>query len=217
MGLIYNTNTEETEIMAAYGITVYGNVSRYDWTLFNKETENALTSIRVVDNNGNDLVDIKLGNNCVLQSRIDDTMDNFIYWIAKENPDKYAIEDTIYNSLCTANSLFNHRIQNMKLKDKKREETERREKEREEKRKLDRKTLEDYCKEKGLFYYIGFDEVVLIKANTNSSRKMLAEAQRNSDFARIGFFVQWIEKYPDNKDLCVVNRGTMDELLKNIK
>ena len=52
MGLILNNNVEESKIYSAYGLTVYGKVNRYVWTIDNNREENALTTIRVVDAGG---------------------------------------------------------------------------------------------------------------------------------------------------------------------
>lgn len=38
MGLIYTKDVKETEIMSAYGFTVYGEVHKYEWTIFNNKT-----------------------------------------------------------------------------------------------------------------------------------------------------------------------------------
>ena len=109
MGLILNNNVQETKICSAYGLTVYGKVNRYVWTLDNRE-ENALTTIRIADTEKNTIFSMNLGNNCILQRRIDDTMDNFLYWIATKNPDKYVIEKQVRKSLCQSDCLFNHLI-----------------------------------------------------------------------------------------------------------
>ena len=82
MGLILNNNVEESKIMTAYGLTVYGKINRYIWTISDKAEENALINIRITDAEGNNIFDMNMGNNVILQSRIDDTMDNFLYWIA---------------------------------------------------------------------------------------------------------------------------------------
>ena len=77
MGLILNNNVEETKIMSAYGLTVYGKINRYVWTISDRAEENALITIRIADAEGNDIFSMNMGNNVILQSRIDDTMDNF--------------------------------------------------------------------------------------------------------------------------------------------
>ena len=39
MGLILNNNVQETKIMSAYGLTVYGKINRYIWTLEGKRLD----------------------------------------------------------------------------------------------------------------------------------------------------------------------------------
>lgn len=215
MGIIYNNNVEETEIMGAYGLTVYGKINRYEWTLRNNENEDCLISIRITDNNGNDVFKMNLGNNCIMWSRINDTLDNFLYWMATENPDNYEIEKQIYKSLCSSDSLFNHSILNKKLKARRKEEERKRIAERQELEQKQMEKLKEYCKEKGLFYYIGFDEVVLIKATENRARSVLADAQK--DNRQMESYVKFIEKYPEFKGAYIMKRGSMEDILMEIR
>ena len=122
MGLILNNNVEETKIMSAYGLTVYGKINRYIWTISERAEENALITIRIADAEGNDIFSMQMGNRCIFQCRIDDTMDNFLYWIAKEKPDVYDIEKQVFKSLCASNCLFNHSIRQKKQAEKRKEE-----------------------------------------------------------------------------------------------
>lgn len=215
MGIIYNNNVEETEIMSAYGLTVYGKINCYEWRIFNKPDENCLISVRITDNNRNDIFAMNLGNNCIMWSRVCDTMENFLYWIATENPDTYAIEKQIYKSLCSSNSLFNHSILNKKLKARQQEEDRKRIAERQETEKRQLEELKTYCKEKGLFYYIGFDEVVLIKATENRARSILADAQK--DNKQMESYVEFIGKYPEFRGVYILKRGLMEDILRGIK
>ena len=77
MGLILNNNVEESKIYSAYGLTVYGKINRYIWTMDNNKEEKALITIRIIDAEGNDIFSMNMGNNVILQSRIDDIKDNF--------------------------------------------------------------------------------------------------------------------------------------------
>ena len=122
MGLILNNNVEESKIMSAYGLTVYGKINRYIWTISDRAEEKALITIRIIDAEGNDIFSMNMGNNVILQSRIDDTMDNFLYWIAKDQPDVYDIEKQVFKSLCASNCLFNHSIRQRKQNEKRKEE-----------------------------------------------------------------------------------------------
>ena len=122
MGLILNNNVEESKIMSAYDLTVYGKINRYVWTISDRAEENALITIRITDAEGNDIFNMNMGNNVILQSRIDDTMDNFLYWIAKNQPEAYDIEKQVFKSLCASNCLFNHSIRQKKQAEKRKEE-----------------------------------------------------------------------------------------------
>lgn len=216
MGIIYNNNVEETEIMSAYGLTVYGKVNRYEWGIWkdNKE-ENALITIRIVDKNGNDVFNMYLGNICILQSAIDYTLDNFLYWMATENPDTHMIENQVYKSLCSSDSLFNHRIENEKAKAKRKEEEQKRIAKRQELEKKQRKELEAYCNKKGYFYLIDWDEVTVFKVKTESVRDMLLKVQ--GDTKKIREVVDFAKKYPDNKDVEIIEQGNMEEILNGLK
>lgn len=114
MGLIYNGKVEETKILEAYGLTLYGKINTYDWSSRGHERTNALITLRITDLDDNEVFNMRLGNNCILQSRIDDTLDNFLFWISEDHPNKNAIEKQVYDSLCQSNSLFNKIIMSKK-------------------------------------------------------------------------------------------------------
>lgn len=99
-------------------MTVYGKVNRYVWTIRGGEDENALITFRITDVNGNNIFSMNMGNNCIFQSRINDTLDNFLWWIVEDHPDKSTIEKQVLNSLCASNSIFNYSIENRKIKKK---------------------------------------------------------------------------------------------------
>lgn len=213
MGIIYNNNVKETEIMTAYGLTVYGKVNRYDWTFCEKESENVLITIRITDDTGKDKVNTYLGNNCIFQSNIDTTMDNFLYWISTENPDQYTIEDMIYDCLCSSNSLFNHRI----FKARKTEENENFYKQQRKEKEAQFDKLKSYCKENDLFYSIDFkDEITILKAMTNHCRQAIAEAQETMNRKRMESYIEFAEKYPENNDLRIVKRTTLEDFIRSI-
>lgn len=117
MGLVYLNNVKETEIYKAYGLTVLGHMHKYVWTVYGGKEEGVLTSIRIKeDASGNDVFETVLGNDGILQQRIDDTLDNFLFWIAEERPDKHSVETQVYKTLCCNNSLFNHTMEARKRK-----------------------------------------------------------------------------------------------------
>ena len=71
MGLILNNNVEETKIIQAYGLTVYGKINRYVWTLEGNREENALIDIRIADAKENTIFSMQMGNRCIFQCRIE--------------------------------------------------------------------------------------------------------------------------------------------------
>lgn len=215
MGLILNNNVEESKIMSAYGLTVYGKINRYVWTISDRAEENALITIRIADAEGNDIFNMNIGNNVILQSRIDDTMDNFLYWIAKDHPDKYDIEKQVFKSLCASNCLFNHSIRQRKQNEKRKEEETQRIVERQAMEEKQIATITDYCKNKGLFFYISYGEVIILKATNNHDRYILAEAQKDDD--KMLMVIDFIEKYPDNNGIKIVKQDTIENIINYIK
>ena len=212
MGLILNNNVEESKIMTAYGLTVYGKINRYIWTISDRKEENALITIRIADAEGNDIFSMQMGNRCIFQCRIDDTMDNFLYWIAKDHPDKYDIEKQIFKSLCASNCLFNHSIRQRKHNEKRKEEEAQRIAERQAMEEKQIATITDYCKSKGLFFYQDYTEGYLLKALTETASNML----KTADNKQMEGLLQFMESHPDNTDARIIKSGTMEEILQYI-
>ena len=212
MGLILDNNVEESKIMSAYGLTVYGKINRYIWTISDRAEEKALITIRIADAEGNDIFSMQIGNRCIFQSRIDDTMDNFLYWIAKDQPDAYDIEKQIFKSLCASNCLFNHSIRQRKQQGKREEEEAQRiaERQAEEKKQID--SIKDYCSRKKLFFYQNYSEVYLLKAHTGKASNML----KTADKKQMDYIIDFVQKHPDNKDVSIVKHDTMENILKYI-
>ena len=212
MGLILNNNVEETKIYSAYDLTVYGKINRYIWTISDRAEENALITIRIADAEGNDIFSMQMGNRCIFQCRIDDTMDNFLYWIAKDHPDKYDIEKQIFKSLCASNCLFNHSIRQRKQNEKRKEEEAQRiaERQAEEKKQID--SIKDYCSRKGLFFYQDYTEGYLLKAHTETALNMITTADKK----QMDYIIDFAQKHPDNKDVAIVKHDTMENILKYI-
>ena len=213
MGLILNNNVEESKIMTAYGLTVYGKINRYIWTISDRAEEKALITIRIADAEGNDIFSMNMGNNVILQSRIDDTMDNFLYWIAKDHPDKYDIEKQIFKSLCASNCLFNHSIRQRKQNEKRKEEEAQRIAERKAMEEKQITTITDYCKSKGLFFYQDYTEGYLLKALTETASNML----KTADKKQMDYIIDFAQKHPDNKDISIVKHDTIENILNYIK
>lgn len=213
MGLILNNNVEETKIMSAYGLTVYGKVNRYVWTLEGNKEENALINIIIVSDADNELLfSMQMGNRCILQCRIDDTMDNFLYWIATEKPDTYAIEKQVYKSLCQSDSLFNHLIRQKKDRQKKADAERQRMEEAQKAERAAVDSITDYSNENGLILAFTYEKVYLIKALTETARNVLKMA----DNERMEGLLQFMESHPDNTDAKIITSGNMEEILQYI-
>ena len=126
MGIIYDGNVEEKKLYKAYGLTVYGKINRYVWTIHNGKEDECIIALRIANNGGNNVFDMYLGNNCIMYDTFDRTIDNFLYWISMENPDAEQIEKQVYQSLCQSDCWFNHRIQTRKFNSRREEEERRR-------------------------------------------------------------------------------------------
>ena len=144
MGIIYNNNVEETELYQAYGLTVYGKINNYDWTIYpDKPLEKVLISFLITDAEGNNVFNILLENRCIFWTNFERTIDNFLWWIAEDKPLEHIIEKQMFQSLCAADSVFNYRIENRKFK----QRTEREERERQEKAQIEYQGKIDSIKE----------------------------------------------------------------------
>lgn len=212
MGIIYNSNVEETKILQSYGLTVYGKINRYVWTMDNNKEEKALITIRIEDTEGKNIFSMNMGNRFIFQSRIDDTMDNFLYWIAEEQPDIYTIERQVYKSLCASDAFFNHSIR-QKKENQKREEAEKiriAELKKEEDAAI--QSIKTYCAKNGLIPHFTYNGVYLIKTRTENALQMLKMA----DDKHMESIIKFIKKYPDNKDASIFKFGTREEILQYI-
>lgn len=195
---------EEEKIYSTYGLNVYAKQDTYVWLLENNREENCLVSIRITDDNGNEIINIPLGERVILQKVFDSTMDNFLYWIAKEKPSVVKIEDEIFNSLCQSNCLFNHRIEILKAKHKKEREMKQRTEEAEAKRKADDEKLKQYCAENKLYYYKDTDKIVFLKALSDKANAVLSQTQAQDDMKRMRWFVDFAKANSNNGDVIVV-------------
>ena len=216
MGLILNNNVEETKIMQAYGLTVYGKINRYVWTLEGNREENALIDIRItrmINGKENTIFSMQMGNRCIFQCRIDDTMDNFLYWIATEKPDTYAIEKQVYRSLCQSDSLFNHLIRQKKDRQRKADEERQRIEETQRKERAAVDSINDYSNENGLIPAFTYEKVYLIKPLTEKAQNVI----KTADNKHMEGLLQFMESHPDNTDARIVTSGTMEEILNYIK
>lgn len=213
MGLILNNNVEETKIMQSYGLTVYGKINRYVWTLEGNREENALINIIIVSDADNELLfAMQMGNRSILQCRIDDTMDNFLYWIATEKPDTYSIEKQVYKSLCQSDSLFNHLIRQKKDRQRKADVEHQRMEEAQKKERASVDSINDYSNVNGLIPAFTYEKVYLIKALTETAENVI----KTADNKHMEGLLQFMESHPDNTDARIVASGTMEEILQYI-
>ena len=212
MGLILNNNVEESKIMSAYGLTVYGKINRYVWTISDRAEENALITIRIADAEGNDIFSMQMGNRCIFQCRIDDTMDNFLYWIATEKPDTYNIEKQVYKSLCQSDGLFNHLIRQKKDRQRKADAERQHMEEAQKKERASIDSINDYSNENGLIPAFTYEKVYLIKALTETAGNVI----KTADNKHMEGLLQFMESHPDNTDARIIKSGTMEEILQYI-
>lgn len=211
MGFVYLTDKKEECVYGAYCFMVYAKTNEYEWTINDNPNETVYTSLRI-ERNGTEIYNREFGNRCIFQDNFDRTIDNFLWWLDKDMPDEYEIERTVENSLCSTNSLFNHRINNRKQKEReKAAERERYEKaEAERERKL--MTIKMYCEKKKLLYKQYYDEVYLIKLHNEKARQLIEDAD-NKHFEMLKDFMT---QHPNNKDAVIAMNGKLEDIIKKI-
>lgn len=216
MGLIYNGKVEETKILEAYGLTLYGKINTYDWSSRGHERTKALITLRITDLDDNEVFNMRLGNNCILQSRIDDTLDNFLFWISEDHPNKNAIEKQVYDSLCQSNSLFNKIIMSKKIR-KIREEKEKKERERGEKEKdMFLAAIKKYCEEEGFFlFFIRNEEGYILKPLNERGKRYLQHVVEGT-YNDKEIIINFVKNYPENKEVKLIKDGILKELFEYV-
>lgn len=212
MGIIYDGNVEEKKLYKAYGLTVYGKVNRYVWTIHNGKEDECIITLRITDNDGNNILDIYLGNVCIMYDTFDRTIDNFLYWISTENPDVERIKKQVYQSLCQSDCWFNHRIQTRKFNDQRKEEDQKRieEQKRKEQAALDK--IKEYCRKKNLIFYYDGWKIYLLKTSCDAAKSLINQAIGERNDTDMERYIQFAEKYPENKDLHIIQSGTIQEI-----
>ena len=211
MGVIYKSN-EEKELYSAYGITVFGKVNEYEWTIYpDRKNEECLTSLRITGKNGNNLYDRSLGNRCIFKDNFGRTIDNVLYWIDRDCPDILDIEKVVENNLCSSGSIFNYLINNRKMKEKIEME---RAKQYEEKRKLlaeKANRVREICDKNKLFCWMyGDDYCIVLKPLNEKSRRLLVSTD---NYDTMLMYKDFAIKNPGNKDVEFIFDGTFDEFL----
>lgn len=212
MGIIFDGNVEENKLYKAYGLTVYGKINRYVWTIHNGKEDECIITLRIADNAGNTILDMYLGNNCIMYDTFDRTIDNFLYWINTENPDTEQIKKQVYESLCQSDCWFNHRITNRKFKERQQAETQRKIEEREEKKQATLDKIKEYCRKKNLIFYYDGWKVYLLETSCNAATSLVNQAIAEKNHTDMERYIQFAEKYPDNKDLHIIQSGTIQEI-----
>ena len=212
MGIIYDGNVEEKKLYKAYGLTVYGKINRYVWTIHNGKEDECIITLRIADNAGNNVLDMYLGNNCAMYDTFDRTIDNFLYWIVSENPDAEQIEKQVFESLCKSDCWFNHRIQTQKFNDQREEEEQKRieEQKRKEQAALDK--IKEYCRKKDLIFYYDGWKVYLIKALNSRAENLIVTAIMQRQTEQMESNIWFAEEYPENTDLRIIQSGTIQEI-----
>ena len=211
MGIIY-TGSKEKQIYTAYGMTVYGIQDRYDWTIYDdKPMENVYTKLRI-EKDGKDIINIHLGNRCIFEENFNRTIDNFLWWIDRDNPDSYDIENTVFKSLTQTDSLFNHLIGNRKRKEKEIADERARVESihAEQNRQLEQ--IRQYCDREGLVAKQYLDKVCIIKLHNENVRQII----ENADSKQFEGFMKFMNEYPDNKDAVIVMYGELEEVANKI-
>ena len=211
MGLVYLKN-EEKLIYEAYGMIVYGIQDRYTWSIYpDRPDENVYTSLRIERDEKN-ILDVRLGNLCIFEENFNRTIDNFLWWIDKDNPDSYSIKNAVFKNLCETNSLFNHLIENRKRK----EQAEANEKARvaaireKEQKQID--LIKQYCEKENLLFKQYYEKVYLIKLLNEHVRQMIENAD-NKQFEGLRDFMN---EHPDNTDAVIVMNGNIEDILRQI-
>ena len=216
MGLILNNNVEESKIMSAYGLTVYGKINRYVWTISDRAEENALITIRIADAEGNNIFDMNMGNNVILEGCFQKHIDNILWYLSHDTDfdrsNSYDFDKLVTDVLIKNSALFSYRIEQRKQKEKRKEEEAQRiaERQAEEKKQID--SINDYCSRKGLFFYQDYTEGYLLKAHTETALNMITTADKK----QMDYIIDFAQKHPDNKDVSIVKHDTMENILKYI-
>lgn len=217
MEIIFNSNVEEKDLYSAYGLTVYGKENDYDWTIYpDRQREKCYISLRINDEN-NDIININLGNRCIFKENFDRTIDNFLYWIVKDQPSDYLIENAVFKSLTCTDSIFNHRMENRKRKERQEEEQRKRIEEREKTERAAVVEIIDYCTAHGYFSYEKYGEIIIVKPLHDKAREMIKNAIDQCNTERMEMYIDFVMKHSENNDLRIVASGTIEEVLDFVR
>ena len=217
MGIIYNGNVEEKELYSAYGLTVYGKENDYDWIIYpDRPREKCYISLRINDGT-NDIINLPLGNRCIFKENFNRTIDNFLYWIDKDFPSNYAIENAVFKSLTCTDSIFNHHIEQRKYRERQEEELQKQIKEREKKERAAVVEIIDYCTKHGFFSYEKYGEIIILKPLHDNAKEMIKSTIDQCNTERMEMYIDFVMKHSENKDLRIVVSGTIEEVLEFVR
>lgn len=217
MGIIYNGNVKEKELYSAYGLTVYGKENDYDWIIYpDRPREKCYISLRINDGT-NDIINLPLGNRCIFKENFNRTIDNFLYWIDKDFPSNYAIENAVFKSLTCTDSIFNHHIEQRKYRERQEEELQKQIKEREKKERATVVEIIDYCTKHGFFSYERYGEIIILKPLHDKAIEMVKNAIDQCNTERMEMYIDFAMKHSENNDLRIVASGTIDEVLEFVR
>ena len=212
MGIIYDGNVEEKKLYKAYGLTVYGKINRYVWTIHNGKEDECIITLRIADSDGINILDLYLGNVCIMYDIFDETIDNFLYWISTEKPDSEQMEKQVYESLCKSDCLFNHRIITRKFNAEREEENRKRIEAQKRKEQAALEKIKKYCQERDLIFYYDGWTVYLLNTLNNKAEESVKNAIENRRFDNMKSYIQFAEKYPENRDLHIIQSGEIQEI-----
>ena len=212
MGIIYDGNVEEKKLYKAYGLTVYGKINRYVWTIHNGKEDECIITLRIANNDGNNLLDMYLGNNCIMYDTFDRTIDNFLYWINTENPDTEQIKKQVFESLCKSDCWFNDRIRTRKFNAEREEENRKRIEEQKKKEQAALDKIKEYCRKKDLIFYYDGWKVYLIKALNSRAANLIVTAIMQRQTEQMESNIWFAEEYPENTDLRIIQSGEIKDI-----
>lgn len=116
--LLHETESKEMiKLYSAYEMIVNGKTAIYRYTCFNEPDKKVITHFTISDCTGKIIIDFPCGNNFIFIENFERTIDNFLFWIKENSPDKYIIENKVYDSLVQSDSLFNYRMEQLKKKE----------------------------------------------------------------------------------------------------
>lgn len=225
MGILKFTGLKEQKLYSAYGLSVYGKVSTYEWVVMNKPKEPCYITLRIVDNaNKQVLLDMYLGNNAILDTTFRNNIDDFLWWVAEEHHMSAEIEEKAYKYLLQSYSLFKSRIAERKFKQRQQRELDRQRKEIEKANKEKLARIVDRCNKLGLEYIrSGVDEVIVYSLLSEQAKRifkdikefsLLGREEANRARERVLKYINSAKENPEMVELRILAEGTYSEVLR---